>query len=157
MTTPSGVDPSGEDASEAVGYTYPPRSSRRQESTSTGRHPGIAPGAASAAAASSASTEPPDAASLSSQGPDRGEHAAARKHGRVEMAATVTVSPSHDVEYHLESILTHFLNSFSCYVHEFYPDAVITSEVTSELIEERRPLDLARAYTAARTGVRRGT
>jgi hypothetical protein len=51
------------------------------------------------------------------------------------MGAIVDVSADHDVEYHLESILAQFLNRFSCYVHEFYPDAVITSEVTSELID----------------------
>ncbi len=58
-----------------------------------------------------------------------------RKVGRLEIGATVTVSAGHDVEYHLESILAHYLNGFSCYVHEFYPDAIITSAVTSELID----------------------
>lgn len=60
-----------------------------------------------------------------------------RKRGRVEMAATVVVSADHDVEYHLESILAHFLNRFSCYVHEFYPDAIITSAATSEPVEDQ--------------------
>jgi len=61
-----------------------------------------------------------------------------RKVGRLELSAVVTVEAAHDVEYHLESIRAHFANSFSCYVHEFYPGAIITSSVTSEPVGESR-------------------
>lgn len=60
------------------------------------------------------------------------------KVGRIEIAATVEVDIGHDIEFHLESIRSHFLNHFSCYVHEFYPGAIITSEVTSELLAVHR-------------------
>jgi hypothetical protein len=54
-----------------------------------------------------------------------------RKVGRLDLAAVVKVDAGHDVEYHLELIRAHFLNRFSCYVHEFYPNAVIVSNVDS--------------------------
>lgn len=54
------------------------------------------------------------------------------KRGRIVMEAFVDVSPEHDVEYHLESVLAAFLNRFSIHVHELYPDAIVTGRVTSE-------------------------
>jgi hypothetical protein len=48
------------------------------------------------------------------------------------LEAFVDVSAEHDVRHHLEDVRRQFANSFSCYVHEFYPDAKVWAQVTVE-------------------------
>ncbi len=55
--------------------------------------------------------------------------------GCVKLGASVTVPVDHDVSKHLNMVLRAFANDFSIYVHELYPDAFITSEVTVNDVE----------------------
>jgi hypothetical protein len=52
------------------------------------------------------------------------------KTGTLTLEATVTVPDDHDVEKYLEILRKSFANTFSCGVHDSYPDAHVRTEVT---------------------------
>lgn len=61
------------------------------------------------------------------------ERSAAKKRGIVELRAVITVPAGHvSLERIVEDIRGQFANDFSCYVHEFYPDARITADAFVE-------------------------